>query len=219
MAAKISDETGTGTDGGKAEIRWVQDSEAVSFAELADLLNRAFDNELEPVNKPGWEQEKEEYRRKAKERGGRGFTADHVAVTFRASYAVEYAYDGDRLIAAGRVLSDGIEQAAIYNVAVDPGYQGLGLGRDVIRRLIERVPGCEVILYTHPQTVKFYETLGFRRQKTGFVTWAGKDDPEAESHLEKMGFLLPKGFRYGKTDGVTDESDYYVNPHAQAGKI
>lgn len=192
----------------KKEIIWRQDSADVNFTELADLLNRAFDAELEPVNKPGWDEEKEEFRAELKKHGRRGFTADHVALTFQRSYAAEYGYDGEKLVAAGRMLSDGIEQAAIYNIAVDPDYQGYGLGRQVVERLLARAEGCEVILYTHPQTVKFYETLGFRRQKTGFVTWPGREDSEAIEKLEKTGFILPKGYRY-----ETDESDYYQVPH------
>lgn len=185
-------------------IRWQEDSSGICFADLADLLNRSFDAELEPTGKPGWEQEKEAFRKELSQHNRRGFTEEHVKITFSRSYAVEYAFDGNRLIACGRALSDGIEQAAIYNIAVDPDYQGLGLGRAVVEKLLDQVKGCEAILYTHPQTVKFYETLGWRRQKTGFVTWSGQDDPEAVRKLEETGFLLPKGFRY-----QIDESNYY----------
>ncbi len=192
----------------KKEIIWQQDSGKVNFTELADLLNRAFDAELEPVNKPGWEEEKEQFEEELRRHGRRGFTADHVAVTFSRSYAAEYGFYDGRLVAAGRMLSDGIEQAAIYNIAVDPSCQGLGLGREIIERLLRRAEGCEVILYTHPQTVKFYETLGFRRQKTGFVTWPGRRNDQGIQKLEETGFILPAGYRY-----ETDESDYYEKPH------
>ncbi len=43
---------------------------------------------------------------------------------FLNSYAVAFAYDGERLIGCGRALSDGICQAAIYNIAVNEEYQG-----------------------------------------------------------------------------------------------
>lgn len=193
---------------GNIHITWKEDNSDVSFAGLADLLNRSFDAELEPSGKPGWEKEKEAFREELKRHSRRGFSPDHVAAAFSNSYAVEYGYDDSRLIACGRALSDGIEQAAIYNIAVDPDYQGYGLGRQVIQRLLDRLKGCEVILYTHPQTVKFYETLGWRRQKTGFVTWPGKDDPCMIRKLEETGFILPEGYRY-----EVDESDYYPVPH------
>lgn len=194
----------------KTKITWKETCDGVDFRELAELLNKAFDDGLEPVHKPGWAEEKK--RLQEQPEGGkhtRGFTAEHVAVTFPRSYAVVFAYDGAKLIAAGRALSDGIEQAAVYNIAVDPAYQGYGLGRAVIDHLLAQVPGCEVILYTHPQTVKFYEALGWRRQKTGFVTWAGGTDPAAPAKLEEMGFILPEGYRYEK-----DESDYYEDRYA-----
>lgn len=198
----------------EVHIIWRETNENVDWQELANLLNSAFGNPLPPVHKSGFkpsapvqnhgaeETEKEE---------GPKRTAEHVKKTFSASYGVEYAYDGEKLIACGRVLSDGIEQAAVYNIAVDPNYQGYGLGRQLITRLLDQVKGCETILYTHPQTVKFYETLGWRRMKTGFVIHPGGTFSDFETN---EGFILPEGFRYGK-----DESEYYDVPPEHEEKM
>ena len=40
--------------------------------------------------------------------------------------------DGDQLIAMGRVVGDGACNFEVVDVAVDPTYQGLGLGRKVM---------------------------------------------------------------------------------------
>lgn len=159
--------------------------------------------DAEPVNSTEYP-DRAETGKKPEKDDGHHRTAESVEKVFRNSYGVVYAYDGSRLIACGRVLSDGLEQAAIYNIAVDPDYQGYGLGRGVIERLLEQVKGCETILYTHPQTVKFYETLGWRRMKTGFVTHPGGSFSDFE--IEE-GFILPVGYRYEK-----DESEYYEVP-------
>ena len=128
-----------------------------------------------------------------------GFGLNHNSAqlqqqAFENSYAVAFAYDGPRLIGCGRALSDGVCQAAIYNVAVAEAYHGLQLGRRLIEALLEQVPGCTVILYTHPQTIEFYERLGFRRQKTGFVRLA--DAAEKQDWMEETGFLLPRHYRF-----------------------
>ena len=186
----------------QAEITWKEDNEGIDFAKVADLLNRAFAKTHEPVNKPGYVPPKGEDGRRAEH--GHQRTEASARTVFTNSYGVVYALDGRKIAACGRVLSDGLEQAAIYNIAVDPAYQGYGLGRSVIEKLLEQVRGCEVILYTHPQTVKFYETLGFRRQKTGFVIHAGGSFSSFE---EEEGFLLPEGYRF-----ETDELDFYEVP-------
>lgn len=117
---------------------------------------------------------------------------------FRNSYAVVFVCDGDRIVGCGRALSDGVCQAAIYNIALRPAYRGRNLGRAIIDSLLEQVKGCTVILYTHPQTIAMYEKFGFRRQKTGFVIFAGEEEHTA--WLEKEGFLLPDGYRFGDNE-------------------
>lgn len=113
---------------------------------------------------------------------------------FERSYAVAFAYDGDRLIGCGRALSDGIAQAAIYNIALEEGYHGRQIGRAIINSLLEQVKGCNVILYTHPQTVALYEKFGFRRQKTGMVKF--NKSAEETKWMEDTGFLLPEHYRF-----------------------
>ena len=43
-----------------------------------------------------------------------------------------------------------------------------------------------------------YEKFGFRRQKTGFVMFAGGE--EQQKWLEEDGFLLPDGYRFGDNE-------------------
>lgn len=204
-------------------ITWKENNDGMVWQDLADLLNRAFAHPHEPVRKPGYQPlEPEPIAEVRKTRGNSGSygedpyedghmrTAESVRKVFSNSYGVVYAYDGEKVIACGRVLSDGLEQAAVYNIAVDPDYQGYGLGRCVIARLLSMVQGCETILYTHPQTVRFYETLGWRRMKTGFVIHPGGSFSEFE---KSEGFILPEGFRYDP-----DESDYYETPPEHTGQ-
>ena len=125
-------------------------------------------------------------------------SAAEQETVFRNSAVVAFIYDDDRLIGCGRALSDGVCQAAIYNIALDESYHGRQLGRLIIDSLLAQLQGQTVILYTHPQTVAMYEKFGFRRQKTGFVLFAGGEDRIKK--MEEMDFLLPEGYRFGNPD-------------------
>ena len=125
-------------------------------------------------------------------------SAGDQETVFKNSAVVAFIYDGDRLVGCGRALSDGVCQAAVYNIALEEKYHGRQLGRLLIDSILKQVEGQTVILYTHPQTVAMYEKFGFRRQKTGFVLFAGGE--ERARHMEEMDFLLPKGYRFGNPD-------------------
>jgi len=113
------------------------------------------------------------------------FDAETQKKVFEQSYAVVFLFDNEDLIGVGRAISDGICQAAIYNVAVDEKYHGKGLGREIINQLVEEVKQCNIILYTHPNTVDFYEKLGFLKMKTGMAIY----QKEHIEDLKKMKFV------------------------------
>jgi len=106
-------------------------------------------------------------------------SASQQKLVFERSYAVVFIYDNELLIGFGRALSDGICQAAIYNIALDQNYHKKGLGKIIIEELIKQVSECNIILYTHPNTVSLYEHLGFKKMKTGMAMYQ-------RSHLDQL---------------------------------
>jgi GNAT superfamily N-acetyltransferase len=88
---------------------------------------------------------------------------------FEASHTTVFAWHGGQLIGFGRAISDGVYQAAIYDVAVRPEYQGKGVGSIIIKTIQSRLPHCHLILYASPGKEGFYQTLNFRRMKTGMA--------------------------------------------------
>lgn len=86
---------------------------------------------------------------------------------FENSYAVSFIFAEDQLIGFGRALSDGVYQAALYDIAVWPEYQGQGVGRLIVENLLACVPHCNVILYAAVGKEPFYQKLNFKRLKTG----------------------------------------------------
>lgn len=121
-------------------------------------------------------------------------TAEEQQLMFENSYAVVFVYDGDRIIGVARALSDGLCQAAIYNIALEKEYQGYGIGRELIGRLLDQLKGQTIILYTHPKNIGLYEKLGFRRNKSAMCIFAG--EPEHLEWQERQGFFLPPGYRF-----------------------
>jgi len=94
---------------------------------------------------------------------------------FSASASVVFVFDEQQLIGFGRAISDGIVQAAIYDVAVLPSRQGQGIGKQIIQKIVASLPGCNFILYASPGKEPFYRKLNFRRMKTGMALFVKAD--------------------------------------------
>ncbi len=110
-----------------------------------------------------------------KEVGMAWHTPERQQKAFVNSHAVVFAFDGEKLIGFGRAISDGICQAALYDVAVLPAYQGLGIGSTIVTELVCHCPGCNIILYASPGKERFYQKMDFRKMKTAMALFI---DPE-----------------------------------------
>jgi ribosomal protein S18 acetylase RimI-like enzyme len=89
----------------------------------------------------------------------------------------QFVFDAGRLIAAGRVLADGRDCAYVCDIAILPDYQGRGLGKDMVSRLVRLSAGHKkIILYSVPGREAFYESFGFRPMTTAMAIF---EDPES----------------------------------------
>lgn len=96
-------------------------------------------------------------------------TIEQLRKAFENSNITVFAFDANRLVGVGRALSDGACQAALYDLAVLPEYQGKGIGKAIVTSILERVPNCNVILYANPGKEAFYEKFAFRKLVTGMA--------------------------------------------------
>ena len=69
------------------------------------------------------------------------------------------AWDGERLVGLVRGLDDGVTVAFLHYLLVDPAYQGLHIGEELMRRILSYY---EDLLYikimpSDPKTISFYE--------------------------------------------------------------
>lgn len=105
-------------------------------------------------------------------------------IAFENSCVIVFAYDDDKLIGFGRAISDYAYQAAIYDVAVSQAYQGKGLGRMIVSSILKSIPQCNFILYASPGKEGFYETLNFKRMKTGMALFRDADKMQIKGFTE-----------------------------------
>ncbi len=82
------------------------------------------------------------------------------------------AWDGPQLIGCGRVLTDYVYRASIWDVIVDSAYQGQDVGTDIIQRILTHptLRRVELFWLCTRDKQRFYETLGFSaKEQTGMV--------------------------------------------------
>ena len=89
---------------------------------------------------------------------------DEITQALRSSWYMLAAYDGDHLVGFGRLVSDGIIHAMIYELIVLPEYQGQGIGGKILEKLVEKCKESDVRdiqLFCARGKREFYEKRGF----------------------------------------------------------
>ena len=91
-----------------------------------------------------------------------GPRALHRALS-RSTHVV-LAWEDERVVGLVSALSDGALAASIPLLEVLPPYQGRGIGRELLRRLLNRLEDVYMVdLVCDEELVAFYERLGLQR--------------------------------------------------------
>ncbi|MFT8323314.1 MAG: GNAT family N-acetyltransferase [Bacillus sp. (in: firmicutes)] len=96
------------------------------------------------------------------------YTQEQLYIAATNSWYCLSIYDGETLIAFGRMISDGVYQALICDVMVDPSCQGNGLGKQIIEGLLHKCQqnGIQSIqLFSAKGKQQFYKKLGFQERE------------------------------------------------------
>lgn len=96
-------------------------------------------------------------------------TQEVAKMAFENSFRKVFVFDSTKLIGTGRAISDGIAQAAIYDIAVLPQYQKCGIGKMIMEKLHEGLQGMNILLYANPSAQNFYKKLGYSKMLTGMA--------------------------------------------------
>lgn len=107
-----------------------------------------------------------------------------LETVFTRSLYKFFVHDEGRLVAAGRALADGGDCSYICDIAVMPSHQGTGLGKEVVRRLVEASRGHrKIILYAVPGKEPFYRKFGFLRMKTAMAIFENPQQQRERGYL------------------------------------
>ena len=95
---------------------------------------------------------------------------DRLMRALKRSHCVVSAWVKGSLVGLGNALSDGSLVVYYPHMLVLPEFQGRGIGRELMKRLMKRYRGFhQHILIAEAEAVSFYRKCGFKR--------AGKTDP------------------------------------------
>ena len=78
--------------------------------------------------------------------------------------AVYSAWDGDRLVGMVCAMDDGIMNAYVHYLLVDPEYHGHTIGRTLVEMIKERYKSyLRIVVVAYNEELSFYRACGFEK--------------------------------------------------------
>jgi ribosomal protein S18 acetylase RimI-like enzyme len=113
---------------------------------------------------------------------------DDLKIAIANSNPVVTVWDQQNLIGFARATSDGIYRAAIWDVIIDPDYQGVGLGRKLVETVISHplVNKVERVYLTTTHQQSFYERIGFKQNETTTMVLYNSESEEIARRLQEQ---------------------------------
>jgi GNAT superfamily N-acetyltransferase len=140
------------------EIRWTESTEQLNWEEMSELYRIA------PLGIK---------------------SAEWLKTGYSNSMFKCIAFDGERIVASGRAVADGVDCSYLCDIVVHPAYQGTGLGKELIQRLVDLSRGHrKIILYAVPGREPLYEKFGFRRMNTAMAIFADPQKAAADGYTD-----------------------------------
>ncbi|MCU5098486.1 GNAT family N-acetyltransferase, partial [Bacillus wiedmannii] len=98
-------------------------------------------------------------------------TLNELEQMCKQSWYVIYAFDDKELVGMGRIISDGVITGVICGVCVLPEYQSIGIGKEIVERLIQHCEQNKVIpqLMCVEKLQSYYESIGFEAFSIGMT--------------------------------------------------
>ena len=98
---------------------------------------------------------------------GYKFSIDELNMAIENSSHSISAYNNEKLIGYGRLISDGIHHALIIDLIISPKYQANGIGSEILRRLLKKCTDNnirDIQLFSAKDKFEFYEKFGFEKR-------------------------------------------------------
>ncbi|QQZ08806.1 GNAT family N-acetyltransferase [Heyndrickxia vini] len=99
-------------------------------------------------------------------------TEEIIKQVFEASNVLAFVTVNGRIVGFGRAMSDGVFNAAIYDVVVHPDFQKQGIAKQIMQYLLEKLSDVSCVhLISTTGNEGFYKKLGLKRIKTGMARY------------------------------------------------
>jgi len=99
-------------------------------------------------------------------------TTDVIQTIFDASNVICLAFQQEKVVGIGRALSDGVFNAAIYDVVVHRDFQGQRIGQAIMENLLGQLENVSCVhLLSTTGNEAFYSQFGLKRTKTGMARY------------------------------------------------
>ncbi len=109
---------------------------------------------------------------------------DDLRIAFSNSMYKCFVYDGNTLIGVGRAVADGVDVSYLCDVAVHPEYQRRGIGKQIVRKLLEFSKGHnKILLFASMGKEPFYKQLDFDKMTTAMAIFKNRE------RVLKMGLI------------------------------
>ncbi|WP_432664477.1 GNAT family N-acetyltransferase [Wukongibacter baidiensis] len=94
---------------------------------------------------------------------------EQLLAAMKQSWYSIYVYSDKKLVATGRVVSDGITDAYVCGLGVNSNFRSQRIGIEICRRLVEHCidNNLHIQLFCEENLVPYYEKMGFEKFAMG----------------------------------------------------
>ncbi|ALF10720.1 GNAT family N-acetyltransferase [Parageobacillus thermoglucosidasius] len=132
------------------------------------------------LSKANWREMKDVY----ESVGWTKHTEEVIQRVFQASNVIALAFYDGRIVGFGRALSDGVFNAAVYDVVVHRDFQKRGIGKAIVEDLLAQLSHVSCVhLIATTGNEPFYQQTGFKKMKTAMGRYRSCD--LAREYLEE----------------------------------
>ncbi len=99
---------------------------------------------------------------------------DKLAAAMKNFETVYSAWDGDKLVGLICAMDDGVMTAYVHYLLVQPEYQGMGIGKELVEKVKETYSEyLRIVVVAYDAELGFYEARGFKKAENSspmFIT-------------------------------------------------
>lgn len=103
-----------------------------------------------------------------------GHFPEKLVVAMRNFDTVFSAWDGDKLVGMICAMDDGIMNAYVHYLLVDPEYQGKTIGRTLVKMVKDKYQEyMRIVVVAYDDELRFYQACGFEKSNNAspmFIT-------------------------------------------------